>query len=75
MLPLPKLSDFLIVVQFLTQKGQESVCFRYNRLEETVQVWAAERENDSPKGPTADLDRDQQKCETLVLLNFSSHCS
>jgi len=43
----PKLSDFLIVVQFLTQKGQESVCFRYNRLEETVQVWAAERENES----------------------------
>ena len=43
----PKLSDFLIVVQFLTQKGQESVCFRCDRLEETVRVWAATRENDA----------------------------
>ncbi len=58
---IPKLSDFLIVVQFLTQKGQESVCFRCNRRAEMIRVWAAERENDFGRDLPADLGRDQQK--------------
>jgi len=56
----PKLSDFLIVVQFLTQKDKNQSAFGVTAGEIDSSMGSGARER-LWEGPAADLGRDQQK--------------